>query len=120
MNVSESGTNSKNPKEPRVRRYWPALRMSAGLASLCVSVFFIGCILGLVPDRDAAVMAGRKALCENLAVYSSLAAQKDDLELANAGLKAAVERNSSLLSAGLRPTMSRFPKANRFPSLPAY
>src|SRR4051812_9570251 len=107
MIVREPGTNSKRLKEPCVRRYWPALRMSAGLASLCVSVFFIGCVLGLVPDRNAAVMAGRKALCENLAVYSSLAAQKDDLELADAGLKAAVARNTSLLSAGLRADSGR-------------
>jgi diguanylate cyclase (GGDEF)-like protein/putative nucleotidyltransferase with HDIG domain/PAS domain S-box-containing protein len=86
----------------RLRSSWPALRMSGGLVSLCVSVYFIGCALGFVPDRDAAVLAGRKALCESLAVHSSLAAQKDDLPSAEAALKAAVERNPSLLSAGLR------------------
>lgn len=92
----------KSMKESSVRRYWPAIRLSAGLVSLCVSVFFIACALGLVPDRDAAVLAGRKALCESLAVHSSLSAQKNDLESAEAGLKAAVERNPSIISAGLR------------------
>jgi len=85
-----------------VQRYWPAIRLSAGLVSLCVSVYFIGCALGLMPDHDAAVLAGRKALCESLAVHCSLSAQKDDFEAAEAGLRAAVERNSSVVSAGLR------------------
>jgi diguanylate cyclase (GGDEF)-like protein len=98
--VRDHRTNVK--KESRVHRYWPALRLSAGLVSLCVIVFLVGCALGLAPDRDAAVLARRKALCESLAVHCSLAAQKDDLESAEAGLQAALERNPDILSAGLR------------------
>src|SRR6188768_794050 len=86
----------------RLKRSWPVLRMSGGMVSVCVSLFFMSCALGLIPDRDTAVLAGRQSLCENLAVYSSLAAQKEDWEWADAGLKAAVERNPSLLSAGIR------------------
>ncbi len=85
-----------------MRSYWSAIRFSAGLVSLCVSVFFIACALGLVPDRDAAVVAGRKALSESLAVHTSLAAQKEELDSAQAGLQAAVDRNPDVLSAGLR------------------
>lgn len=89
-------------KEYDVRRYWPAIRLSAGLVSLAVSVFFIACALGLVPDRDAAVVAGRKALTESLAVQCSLSAQKEDLDSAQAALQAAVDRNPDVVSAGLR------------------
>jgi diguanylate cyclase (GGDEF)-like protein/PAS domain S-box-containing protein len=47
-------------------------------------------------------MAGRKALCESLAVQCSLAAQRDDPETARASLEAAVQRNADVRSAGLR------------------
>ena len=63
---------------------------------------FIACSLGLVPDRYAAVLAGRKSLCESLAVHSSLCAQKNDLAAIEAGLKAALDRNSEIRSIGLR------------------
>jgi diguanylate cyclase (GGDEF)-like protein/putative nucleotidyltransferase with HDIG domain/PAS domain S-box-containing protein len=85
-----------------VRRLWPAIRLSAGLVSLCLSVMFIAGALGLIPDRFGAIMAGRKSLCESLAVQCSLAAQKGDLPTAEAALRTAIERHDDVLSIGLR------------------
>src|SRR5688500_5683934 len=93
------GGSPPEGKEQFVRRLWPAMRLSAGLVSLCLSVMFIAGAMGLIPDRFGAIMAGRKAFCESLAVHCSLAAQKNDLSLAKAALNAAVERNGDILSA---------------------
>jgi hypothetical protein len=50
-------------------------RVSTGLVSLLVSILFAAQALGLMPDREGAVVDGRKALCEALAIHCSLAAQ---------------------------------------------
>ena len=49
-------------------------RVSIGLVSLMVSIVFAAQALNLVLDREAAVIAGRKQLCEAVAVGCSLAA----------------------------------------------
>ena len=80
---------------------WSAIRLSAGLVSLCLTVVFLACILGLVPDRKAAIHAGRQALAESLAVQCSLAAEHDDLGTAQACLQTALDRNPDIRSAEL-------------------
>src|SRR5262249_55713703 len=58
--------------------------------------------LGLIPGRDSAVLYGRRALSESVAVLCSLGVQQDNLPTAEAGIRAIAERNPDLLSAGLR------------------
>ena len=85
-----------------MRLPWSAIRLSACLVSLCLTVVFLACILGLVPDRKAAIFAGRQALSQSLALQCSLAAERDDLATAEACLQAALERNADLRWAALR------------------
>jgi PAS domain S-box-containing protein len=77
-------------------------RISLGLASITLSVLFAAQALGLVPDRHGAVLAGRKALGELLAVQGSLAAQRDDLPALKAVLEAVQRRNPDVRSAAVR------------------
>ena len=67
--------------------------------SLCLTVVFLACILGLVPDRQAAINAGRQALAESLAVQCSLAAERDEFDTAKACLKSALERSPDIRAA---------------------
>jgi len=77
-------------------------RISAGLASITLTVLLAGHALGLFPDRDAAVAEGRKALCEAEAVHYALSARKGDPGVGRASLLALLQRNPDLLSAGVR------------------
>ncbi|MCI0464021.1 MAG: PAS domain-containing protein, partial [Gemmataceae bacterium] len=78
------------------------IRISAGLASITLCILFGAQALGLVPDRQNAVLEGRKALCEALAVQGSLAAQNGDLGAVCLALHALAERNPEVRSAAVR------------------
>ena len=77
-------------------------RITFGLVCLLTSVLLLATILGLVPDRDAAVLDGRKALCEAIAVNSSVLVTQEDLKRLAAVLKVSAQRNPQILSAGVR------------------
>ena len=49
------------------------LRISIGLVCLTMSLLFIAQIHGLIPDRNQALLDGRKRLCEADPVNSCLA-----------------------------------------------
>ena len=78
------------------------MRIGIGIASLTLSVLFIAQTLGLIPNVPQAVLDGRKALCETVAVECSLAAQRDDLPMIRAAIGALLTRNESVLSAAVR------------------
>jgi signal transduction histidine kinase/CheY-like chemotaxis protein len=78
------------------------IRISIGLASITLSILLVAHALGLLPDSEAAVAQGRKALCEAEAVHCSLAAQQHDVAAMRAALLAAVQRNPDVLSAAVR------------------
>jgi len=67
-----------------------------------VSVLFIAKSLGLMPNVPQAILDGRKALCENVAVECSLAAQRDDTAMLKAAIAALQARNEAVLSAAVR------------------
>ena len=50
-------------------------RITFGLVSLTLSILFAAQALGLMPDRDGALIEKRVALCEALAIECSMAAQ---------------------------------------------
>ncbi len=77
-------------------------RISLGLVSLLLSTLFAANALGLLPDREGAVIDGRKSLCEALAISCSLAAQNNDLPAIKTLTQAVVHRNPDILSAGVR------------------
>jgi signal transduction histidine kinase/CheY-like chemotaxis protein len=78
------------------------IRISVGLTSITLVALFAADRLGLVPDRQAAVLDGRKALCELAALHGSLAAQHGDLGALRAGLRELKRRNPDVLSAAVR------------------
>ncbi len=78
------------------------LRMSFGLVSLTLSLLFAARALGLMADRDGAVVEGRKALSEAVAISCSLAAQENNRPAIEETLRAVAQRNPDLESVGLR------------------
>ncbi len=81
----------------------PAItRITLGLVCVTLTVLFTASSLGLIPNRNAAVLEGRNRLSEALAVTVSLAARTNDYDAMGAALSTAVERNPELLSAGFR------------------
>ena len=85
-----------------MQRIPPILRVSIALVCLTTGILALAVVAGLIPDRLGAILEGRKALCEQMAVQSSLAVQRGDLNLARAGMVAVSLRNPEILSAGIR------------------
>jgi len=83
-------------------RFGATLRIAFGLACLTTSVLLAVKTAGFAPDHRDAVVEGRIALAESLAVnYSALATQGDAREMKPA-IDTLVSRNPDLLSAALR------------------
>src|SRR5437763_14852010 len=78
------------------------IRISAALTSIVLSVLFAAQALGLLPDREGAVLQGRKALCEAEAVHATLTVRQGDTAGVRAALLALLQRNPDVLSAALR------------------
>ncbi len=79
-------------------------RISFGLICLVTSVLMIAIVLEIAPNRDGAVVEGRKHLSETLAMSASAFIGRADIESLNLLLNEIVERDDSLLSTGLRST----------------
>src|SRR5437879_5946215 len=78
------------------------VRVSFGLVSLTLSILFAAHAIGLVPDREGALLEKRKALCESLAISCTLAVQRDELRTIEITTRAIAARNADILSAGVR------------------
>ncbi len=77
-------------------------RVTVGLVCLSVSVWLLATMLGIVPNSHDSVVAGRAALCEAVAIQSSLLASRHDHKTIKHGLTAIAQRNPDILSAGIR------------------
>lgn len=80
------------------------MRISMALACLTLSVLFLAEAVGLVPDRDRAVLEGRKSLCESVAIQCALATQRGDVRSVQTLIEGISVRNADILSIGLRRT----------------
>ena len=67
-----------------------------------VAVLLAAQAVGLVPDKSRTILDGRRNLCEALSVQCALATQDDDIATIRTVLRAAVERNEDVVSAGVR------------------
>jgi PAS domain S-box-containing protein len=76
-------------------------RITIGLVCLSLSVLLLAVLLGLVPDRYAAEMQGRKELCESLAVTGSSMISKGELRDLEEILRVVAARNDKILSVGV-------------------
>jgi diguanylate cyclase (GGDEF)-like protein/putative nucleotidyltransferase with HDIG domain len=77
------------------------LRVSLGLTSLTLCVLLVAQSLGLVPDADRAVLEGRMALAEAVAIHASVAVQRHDMEGLEAAFRAELQHNPELESVTL-------------------
>ncbi len=77
-------------------------RICLCLVCLLLSAVLMADSLGIAPDADKEVLAGRRAFCESVAINCSLLAADGDIRKLRAGLEAIVARNDDVLSAGLR------------------
>src|SRR5262245_22465039 len=77
-------------------------RITIGLASLLVTVLCTAMMLGLVPERRSAILAGRGALCEAIAVSASDYISRGELRRLEAMLHVLLDRNAEIASAGVR------------------
>ena len=78
------------------------MRISIGLACLTLSVLLLSMLIGILPDREKAVLEGRRALCEAIAVNSSIMVSQQDLDRLQAVLTMIAQRNPDILSAAIR------------------
>jgi PAS domain S-box-containing protein len=83
------------------------IRIGIGFGCILLLIMCSALSLGLVPDQNAATAAGRKNLCEALAIHCSVALQQGDVAALEAGVKSICKRNADIVSAGVRKTDGR-------------
>lgn len=69
---------------------------------MLVSLILLASLLGLVPDRQAAIRDGHARLAESVAVNSSIFITTSDIRRMDTILQVLVDRNEELLSAAVR------------------
>ena len=84
------------------------IRIAVSLAALSVSLLLGAQLLGLLPSEQQAVLRGRSALCESLAVNFSLLADRSDFPVMEQGLKVIKERNPDMISIAVRRESGEF------------
>jgi len=82
-------------------RLSPIVRISLALVMFTTTLLLTADMLGVFPDPIKAVLGARKKVCESLAIYGSLAAQKDDMDSLETAMQVFVHRNQDVLSAAL-------------------
>ena len=77
-------------------------RITVGLTSLLVSLLFLVALFGLFPDQRKEVVRSRAGVCETAAIGFSLLADKEDTAAMQRYLASIAERNSEIVSIGVR------------------
>lgn len=77
-------------------------RISMGLVSMLVCLVISASYMGLIPDRYSAVVDGRVAIAETIAVNSSVFITRNDLRRMQAHLKLLISRDDNLLSGAIK------------------
>jgi diguanylate cyclase (GGDEF)-like protein len=85
-----------------MKRLTAATRIALCMSVLSTSALLLAKAAGLLPDYRTAVMRGRVAFSEVLAVNCSTLASRGDWKQLEAMLRAVVSRNDDLLSVGVR------------------
>jgi PAS domain S-box-containing protein len=89
-------------KEPNaMNRHSAKFRISLGLTCLLISILMLAAALGFIPDPSTAVLKGRGALCEAIAVNGSILVSRGDLPRFEQALDAIVRRNPEMISAAV-------------------
>lgn len=80
----------------------PKTRISLGLISIMICASIFASFLGFFPDRYGAILAGRAAIAEVVAVNSTVFITRSDIRRMEANLNILVSRNDEILSAAVR------------------
>jgi PAS domain S-box-containing protein len=82
---------------------WSATtRIAVGQTSLLLTVLLVASFLGVIPDRNEAVLQGRSALAEVTAMNTSILVTRSDLRRIEASLQLLVTRHEDILSGAVR------------------
>ena len=82
-------------------------RISLGLVGIVITIIMAAMLVGILPDRHRAIMEGRAALSESIALNASAMAVLNANEALETVLIANVQRNDDLLSAAIRRSDGR-------------
>lgn len=85
-----------------MKRVRLSIQIALSLALLSATVIFAAKALGLIPDERRIELTGRISLCENLAVTSSVLANRQQWDGIELSLQELKKRNPQILTAGLR------------------
>ena len=77
-------------------------RVVLGLSGIIISLIMLATYLGIIPDSVSAIRAGSTSLAEAIAVHSTAMVMKDDTKGLRNDFDLMADRNSDLLSVGLR------------------
>ena len=82
-----------------MKRVSTTLLITLSLVGIVISSVLLSNALGLMPDDEQAVVAGRLALCESIGMSCSQAVGRRDVRMLEATLEHLVGRNDSILAA---------------------
>jgi PAS domain S-box-containing protein len=85
-----------------LKRLSSRFHLALGMSALVVSLLLCAMFAGLLPDRAAALRAGRTVLAETVGVSAAAMAHEDEAGRLQQVLDFVVSRNPELLSIGLR------------------
>jgi diguanylate cyclase (GGDEF)-like protein/putative nucleotidyltransferase with HDIG domain len=85
-----------------MKRLSATTRLSSGVAALTLSVLLAAQALELIPNGTAAVLQGRKELCEAVALRASVAVQQGDVHAVRKVAAEVMKNNPEVLSAAVR------------------
>ena len=77
-------------------------RIVLGLVGILTSLLVLAAYIGIIPDRDSAIRKSRASLAEAVAIHSTMLVMRSEVLRLQKDFDMLVERNSDLLSLGLR------------------
>jgi len=86
---------------------FPAMRISFALALLTSCILLSADMLGYTLDEDAHALENRKQIAESLAIQFAVMEPKKDIDKIERTIRLIAQRNSSILSAGIRTKSGR-------------
>jgi diguanylate cyclase (GGDEF)-like protein/PAS domain S-box-containing protein len=84
------------------RLFTPTLQMTVGLLSMMLSLIFIACSIGLIPNANEAALEARQRAAESLAVQLASLVTRNDIAGINDTITSVVGRNGDVLSIAVR------------------
>ncbi|MEZ6095184.1 MAG: ATP-binding protein [Pirellulaceae bacterium] len=84
------------------------LRLTLGLTGLLMLSYTAATMMNFVPNLDVEKLTARATVCENVAVTASALVQANQIKALEAAINRCVDRNSSLVSIGMRDRVGRY------------